>query len=103
MALDVPRVGDPARVRRPRGIDVARRIVVRVAVDLRRLPRREVERPEAEVIVLEEKMLAVRRPDRREVVRGAGERDGTGLRETGLIADHELILTRDVGEPRELR
>src|SRR5437868_8329620 len=103
MALDVARVRYPAGVRRPRRVDVPRRIVVRVAIDLRRLATRDVERPEAEVIVLQQEALAVGRPDRREVIAHGRQRHRARLREATLVPDHELILTTRVREPGELR
>src|SRR5437868_11313827 len=82
MAGDVSRVRNPARIGRPRHVDVTRRIEVRVAVDLRRSSpaARNVQRPQSEMIVLEQDVLAIRRPRRRRIVARAGERDRAWLR-----------------------
>ena len=67
------------------------------------VPAGDLDAPQVEVVVLEQQLLAVRRPRRRREERLRGERYRPRLGDAGLLADHQLILAARVGQPRDLR
>ncbi len=103
VAVETLRVRDPSRVRRPRGLEAAARRVVLVLVELRRLARRDVDRPQVQMVVVDEQQLSVRRPLELGEIARAGERDRARRAEARLVGDHELVVALRVGEPRQLR
>src|SRR5262249_34517546 len=76
--------------------------VVQILVELRRLARGDVDGPEVQMVVVDEKQLAARRPVELGEVAGTRKRDRARRAESRLIGDHELIVALRVGEPREL-
>ena len=105
MAVEALRVRDPLRVGRPRGVEVA-------AGSCRRRRCRSSSRFRVATSIVQrfrwlsssEQLLAVRRPrEARSRTPSPGSAMARGLREAGLVADHELVFAARVGEPGELR